>query len=116
MPFPKDKITGALKRAGLLEGVRGNLPESFETICDDSRQVVNDALFIAVRGSARDGHDFLAKAAELGASAAMVEDPSRTALPAIIVLRLTGVVCTWRAAGCCASSPAMRRTAASTAW
>jgi UDP-N-acetylmuramoyl-L-alanyl-D-glutamate--2,6-diaminopimelate ligase len=85
MPFPKDKITGALKRAGLLEGVRGNLPESFETICDDSRQVVNDALFIAVRGSARDGHDFLAKAAELGASAAMVEDPSRNALPAIIV-------------------------------
>ena len=85
MRFPKEKITGALERAGLLEGVRGNLPESFEIICDDSRKVVKDALFIAVRGSARDGHDFLKKAAELGASAAMVEDSSRTALPAIVV-------------------------------
>ncbi|HZI99348.1 MAG TPA: UDP-N-acetylmuramoyl-L-alanyl-D-glutamate--2,6-diaminopimelate ligase [Gemmatimonadaceae bacterium] len=85
MPFPKEKIIGALERAGLLEGVRGNLPEFFELICDDSRKAVNGALFIAVRGSARDGHDFLDKAADLGASAAMVEDPSRTTLPAIVV-------------------------------
>ncbi len=85
MPFPKEQITGALERAGLLEGVRGQLPDSFESICDDSRKVVKGALFIAVRGSARDGHDFLEKAAELGASGAMVEDPSRTTLPAIVV-------------------------------
>jgi UDP-N-acetylmuramoyl-L-alanyl-D-glutamate--2,6-diaminopimelate ligase len=85
MRFPQEKITGALERAGLLEGVRGILPDAFESICDDSRQVAEGTLFIAVRGSARDGHDYLKKAAELGATAAMVEDPSRTQLPAIIV-------------------------------
>ena len=85
MRFSREKITGALERAGLLEGVRGDLPEFFEIICDDSRKVANGALFIAVRGSARDGHDFLEKAAELGASAAMVEDASRTKLPVIVV-------------------------------
>lgn len=85
MRFPLEKITGALERAGLLEGVRGQLPDSFESICDDSRQVVNGALFIAVRGSVRDGHEYLDKAGELGASAALVEDPARTRLPVIIV-------------------------------
>ena len=85
MRFPLEQITGALKHAGLLEGVRGSLPDSFESICDDSRKIANGALFIAVRGSARDGHDYLDKAKELGAAAAMVEDPSRTTLPVIIV-------------------------------
>lgn len=85
MPFSLEKITGALERAGLLEGVRGTLPRSFEAISDDSRKVGQGSLFIAVRGSARDGHDYLGKAADLGASAAMVEDPSRTTLPVIVV-------------------------------
>ena len=85
MRFPLEKITGALEQSGLLAGVRGDLPDSFELITDDSRNVVDGALFIAVRGSARDGHDYLDRARELGASAAMVEDPSRTTLPAIVV-------------------------------
>jgi len=85
MRFSLEKITSALRRAGLLEETRGDLPESFESICDDSRKVERGSLFIAVRGSARDGHDYLEKAAELGASAAMVEDPSRTKLPSIVV-------------------------------
>ena len=85
MRFPLDKITRALERSGLLERVSGNLPESFEMITDDSRNVVPGALFIAVRGSARDGHDYLDRARELGATAAMVEDPARTTLPSIIV-------------------------------
>jgi UDP-N-acetylmuramoyl-L-alanyl-D-glutamate--2,6-diaminopimelate ligase len=42
-------------------------------------------LFMAVRGSARDGHDFLGAAASNGAVAAVVDDPSRTTLPAIVV-------------------------------
>lgn len=85
MRFPLDRITGALERSGLLAGINGVLPESFEMITDDSRNVVAGALFIAVRGSARDGHDYLDRARELGASAAMVEDPARTSLPAIVV-------------------------------
>ena len=85
MRFALDTITAALEREGLLVGVKGDLPESFEAISDDSRQVVPSSLFIAVRGSTRDGHDYLDRARELGASAAMVEDESRTTLPAIVV-------------------------------
>ncbi|HEY0243585.1 MAG TPA: UDP-N-acetylmuramoyl-L-alanyl-D-glutamate--2,6-diaminopimelate ligase, partial [Gemmatimonadaceae bacterium] len=85
MRFPLDKITGALERSGLLVRVRGKLPDSFEMITDDSRNVAAGALFIAVRGSARDGHDFLNRARELGAAAAMVEDATRTTLPSIVV-------------------------------
>ena len=85
MPFALDTITTALDREGLLAGVKGHLPESFEAISDDSRNVRPSSLFIAVRGSTRDGHDYLERAQELGAAAAMVEDPSRTTLPSIIV-------------------------------
>jgi UDP-N-acetylmuramoyl-L-alanyl-D-glutamate--2,6-diaminopimelate ligase len=85
MRFALDTIKAALDREGLLVGARGELPQSFEGISDDSRSVVRSSLFIAVRGSMRDGHDYLDRARELGAAAAMVEDPSRTNLPAIVV-------------------------------
>ena len=85
MRFPLNSIVGALEQAGLLVGTRGALPDSFEAICDDSRKVAAGSLFIAVRGSVRDGHDYLDGATKLGAAAAMVEDPSRTDLPVIIV-------------------------------
>ncbi|MEO8194111.1 MAG: UDP-N-acetylmuramoyl-L-alanyl-D-glutamate--2,6-diaminopimelate ligase [Gemmatimonadales bacterium] len=84
MRFPLERILGALESAGLLEGVRGDLPESFEGVSDDSRTVVPGSLFIAIQGSVRNGHDYLARAEELGASAAMVEDAARTSLPVII--------------------------------
>ena len=85
MRFALDTIKAALDRDGLLAGVKGELPESFESISDDSRKVASGSLFIAIRGSMRDGHDYLDRARELGASAALVEDASRTELPAIIV-------------------------------
>ncbi|HMA20312.1 MAG TPA: Mur ligase family protein, partial [Gemmatimonadaceae bacterium] len=85
MRFPLDRIVDALKREGLLERVRGRLPESFEAIFDDSRKVGPGSLFIAIKGSIRDGHDFLERAREKGAAAAMVEDATRTTLPCIVV-------------------------------
>ena len=85
MRFELDTIKAALEREGLLVGVKGDLPESFDGISDDSRKVVPSSLFIAVRGSMRDGHDYLDRAGELGASAAVVEDASRTELPSLIV-------------------------------
>jgi UDP-N-acetylmuramoyl-L-alanyl-D-glutamate--2,6-diaminopimelate ligase len=85
MHFSSDRIVDALKRAGLLERVRGELPENFVGIAEDSRKVAAGSLFIAVRGSVRDGHEFLDKARELGATAAMVEDADRTTLPVIVV-------------------------------
>lgn len=85
MRFQSGRIVHALESAGLLAEIRGDLPEFFDGISDDSRHVASGHLFIAIRGSARDGHDYLQRAGELGAAAAMVEDSSRTPLPALVV-------------------------------
>lgn len=85
MRFQLSRIVESLESAGLLAGVRGVLPDAVEGLSDDSRNTGREFLFIAVRGSVRDGHDYLDRARELGASCAMVEDADRTSLPAIIV-------------------------------
>ncbi len=78
-------IISALDSAGLLAGIRGELPEFVDGVADDSRAVRAGSLFLAVKGSVRDGHEFLTRAEQGGASIAMVEDAERTTLPAIIV-------------------------------
>jgi UDP-N-acetylmuramoyl-L-alanyl-D-glutamate--2,6-diaminopimelate ligase len=78
-------IKTALAERGLLVGVRGEIPEYASGISDDSRKVARGDLFIAVKGWSSDGHDFLDAASGRGAAIAMVEDPSRTTLPSLIV-------------------------------
>ncbi|HEY4130439.1 MAG TPA: UDP-N-acetylmuramoyl-L-alanyl-D-glutamate--2,6-diaminopimelate ligase [Gemmatimonadaceae bacterium] len=78
-------IAKALAEAGLLVERRGVFPTTIAGITDDSRAVVNGGLFVAVRGTERDGHDFLDAAAKSGAIAAIVQDASRTSLPALVV-------------------------------
>jgi UDP-N-acetylmuramoyl-L-alanyl-D-glutamate--2,6-diaminopimelate ligase len=80
-----DTITEALDRAGLLADRRGTLPDTITGITDDSRAVRPGALFVAVKGTERDGHAFLAAAAEAGASVAIVERAETTSLPALVV-------------------------------
>ena len=80
-----DLLARALDAQGLLVARRGALPATIAGITDDSRRVAVGALFVAVRGSQRDGHDFLEAARVAGAAAAIVEDASRTALPALVV-------------------------------
>jgi UDP-N-acetylmuramoyl-L-alanyl-D-glutamate--2,6-diaminopimelate ligase len=77
-------IERALSRSGELRS-SGTMPEHFTDITDDSRRVTPGALFVAVRGAAFDGHDYLGAAASSGAAAAIVEDASRTTLPAFVV-------------------------------
>ena len=84
-PIPLERIVAALKHAGLLAEVTGTLPEHVADVTDDSRQVAANGLFLAVRGSARDGHEFLAQAEAAGAVAAIVEDGGRTTMPSIVV-------------------------------
>lgn len=79
------RVRSALERAGLLVSASGELPGRAADITDDSRSVGPGALFVAVRGSARDGHDFLPQAEERGAVAAIVEEPDRTSLPTMVV-------------------------------
>ena len=80
-----ERVATRLREAGLLIETRGTLPSVADAIADDSRIVRPGTLFVAVRGSARDGHDFLETAARQGAVAAIVEDGNRTALPALVV-------------------------------
>ena len=79
------EIKAALADRGLLVSASNDLPDQATGISDDSRKVSPGDLFIAVRGWNSDGHDFLEAAQERGAIAAIVEDPSRTALPSLVV-------------------------------
>src|SRR3954465_4426264 len=85
MLIPTERITAALTAAKVTVDVRGDLPRQLSAIEDDSRRVSAGALFIAVRGTEHDGHDFLDRALERGASAAIVEDHHPSRLPAIVV-------------------------------
>jgi UDP-N-acetylmuramoyl-L-alanyl-D-glutamate--2,6-diaminopimelate ligase len=78
-------IVEALRRAELLLGIEGALPARVTDIVDDSRAVQPGALFVAVRGTERDGHDYLPDARARGASAAIVEAAGRATLPAMVV-------------------------------
>src|SRR6185503_14183360 len=85
MPIGINALTAALSAAHLLVDTRGELPAEVTSVEDDSRRVTAGGLFIAVRGSERDGHDYMDKAVAAQAVAAVVEDPRRTSLPAIVV-------------------------------
>ena len=68
-----------MKLAEILEGValsevRGSLDIEITGVQIDSRRVEEGNLFIAVRGSQADGHDYIAKALENGAAAVLCED------------------------------------------
>lgn len=78
-------LADALSRESLLVERRGALPERVAGITDDSRAVVPGGAFVAVRGTQRDGHDFLDAAAAAGAAMAIVEDAGATTLPALVV-------------------------------
>jgi UDP-N-acetylmuramoyl-L-alanyl-D-glutamate--2,6-diaminopimelate ligase len=78
-------IKTALAERGLLVSASSSVPSETTGISDDSRKVSPGDLFIAVRGWSSDGHNFLDAAAQRGAAAAIVEDPSRTTLPSLVV-------------------------------
>ncbi|MBO5858610.1 MAG: UDP-N-acetylmuramoyl-tripeptide--D-alanyl-D-alanine ligase [Clostridia bacterium] len=54
-------------------GSISNLCGSFDAVCTDTRKIEKGSLFIAIRGDNFDGHEFAAKAIELGASAVVCE-------------------------------------------
>lgn len=79
------RIRTALDRAGLLVSVRGVLPDIIAGITDDSRQVQRGHCFVAVPGTASDGHAFLGAAVQAGASCVILEDERASPLPALVV-------------------------------
>lgn len=85
IPAPVARLRAALESAGQLVSVRGTLPVEAYAITEDSRKVVGNTCFVAVRGSAHDGHAFLPQVAAAGASMVICEDPAGTELPALVV-------------------------------
>lgn len=79
----------ALKLIKLLENTKiirysGNLDAEIEGIAYDSRKVSKNFLFICIRGSFSDGHDFIDKAVENGAVAVIVDKAVERADVAVI--------------------------------
>ena len=53
--------------------VIGNTSIGVSKLCIDSRQIKSNDLFIAIRGNSMDGHNFINKAIELGATSIICE-------------------------------------------
>lgn len=69
MPLLKDILFGA----SLME-IHGDRDQEITSLALDSRKVQKGGLFFAVQGLTVDGHDFIDKAIELGASAIVCEE------------------------------------------
>ena len=70
------KIEDIIKDSGVLE-VSGDLGAEISMVCDDSRKVGPGAMFVAVKGFAGNGHDYIGKAVAAGATAVVYEDEPR---------------------------------------
>ena len=69
-----------------IEAVHGSTDLAIEKIEFDSRKVSNNDVFVAIKGSLSDGHQFIDKAISLGASVVVCED-----LPATLLENITYV-------------------------
>lgn len=83
-------VVDALRDAGLLIDTVGTLPDTLHDLVDDSRRVSAGAGFVAVKGSAQDGHDWIETAVRAGATLVLVEDAARAhaaapEVPALVV-------------------------------
>jgi UDP-N-acetylmuramoyl-L-alanyl-D-glutamate--2,6-diaminopimelate ligase len=79
-------VVAALERAGLLaEAPPARDWPAITGLTADSRRVERGMLFCAIRGTAQDGHRYVAAAAERGAAAALVEAPQQASLLQLVV-------------------------------
>ncbi len=87
--------------ASTLEGRLQGADAEFADVCTDTRDLRRGNLFVALRGENFDGHEFLRKAATLGAAGALVNTPQSVDLPQVVVedslLGLQRCASAWRA-------------------
>ena len=57
-----------------LDSIHGSLSKEIVKITMDSRKVIPGSLFIAIRGSIQDGHQFINQAIQSGATAVLLEE------------------------------------------
>lgn len=84
MKFLNELLSGI----GLLE-TRGDLSVAIRSLQFDSRNVEAGDLFVAVKGSHVDGHQFIAKAIEMGAVAVVCEDVPENFPNEIVLAQIT---------------------------
>ncbi len=77
-----------------LEQVVGSTNTAIERIAFDSRQVVAFTAFVAIRGTQVDGHAFIAKAIENGASAIICEELPSSLKEGVTYVRVTDAAAT----------------------
>ena len=70
-----------LREAAPALGARTSGDARFDAVCTDSRHVAQGDLFVALRGEHFDGHDFVSRAQDEGAAAAMVDSAWAAAHP-----------------------------------
>ena len=64
--------------------VRGDGRTGFSSVSTDSRTLAQGALFVALAGERFDGHDYVARARDTGAVAALLERPVAVDIPQLI--------------------------------
>ena len=74
-----------LRSADLLREARGSEDVVVQGVCQDSRKARAGDLFLAWKGTAFDGHEFVAEAVGRGAVAAVVERPLDLGVPQLVV-------------------------------
>ena len=78
-------VGDVLRSAGLLVEVQGPGDVAVSGVAQDSRTVKPGDLFLAWRGTAHDGHDYVGEALARGAVACIVEHPVEVDLPQVVV-------------------------------
>ncbi len=71
-----------------LEATAGSMDTDITNLTMDSRRVAPGSLFVAVRGTVSDGHDYIAKAIELGASAILCETMPDSVLSSVAFVQV----------------------------
>ncbi|HPB53386.1 MAG TPA: UDP-N-acetylmuramoyl-L-alanyl-D-glutamate--2,6-diaminopimelate ligase [Saprospiraceae bacterium] len=71
--MPVIQLNVLLKSAGITHSSSGNLVE-ISNIAIDSRKVSKGSLFVAIKGSEQDGHKYIRKAIDAGASAIVCQE------------------------------------------
>jgi UDP-N-acetylmuramoyl-L-alanyl-D-glutamate--2,6-diaminopimelate ligase len=85
---PVARLIAALAEVGVLQAITAPLPETVADVVEDSRRVTPGVAFVAVRGHALDGHQWLPAAARQGAALAIVEEAEAAVaagVPAVVV-------------------------------
>ena len=78
------KLKELLKNIEIISS-NADLESEISDICYDSRKAAPGSLFVAIKGFESDGHKYIPKAKELGASAVICEDIPTVAIPYVQV-------------------------------